>query len=79
MPFCCLHKGITDGGSHELEAPLLQVPAHSVRFFGHCRDLGNAAKPVLHRLVAGKLPDVGIEGPELLLDLENIFALVIVD
>ena len=63
-----LHEGIHDGGSHELEAALLEIPAQGLGLGGHGRHLVGAG-PVVHpRLAAAGAPQVGVEAAEGLLD-----------
>jgi len=68
-----LHEGVDDGGADEAKATLSQVFAEGG---GQRSDGGNLAVGVpfvLHGRAADKLPGVGVEAAELLLDFEEGF------
>jgi hypothetical protein len=68
---CCLHERIPDAGAHDVNPRFFMSLLTASEFFGRCRDIGNPSAPVLHRCSTREPPDIDIEGPELLPDLEE--------
>ena len=66
-----LHVGIDDGGADEAEAPFFQVLGNQVRQFRLCREFFHGLPAVLYGLAVDKIPDVVIEGAELLPHLDK--------
>src|SRR5712671_3981044 len=66
-----LHERVTDGRAEKIEAALLQILAHRVRFRSPRRNSFPQPPGVHSRFPADKLPDVAIEPSELLLHLEK--------
>ena len=66
-----LHKCITDGGSHKVKAPALQVFAHGIGLGCKCGHRLRGTPGVLLRMPAHELPNVRVKTPELILDLEK--------
>src|SRR6516164_1456165 len=62
-----LHEGVTDGASHELEAPPLQGLAHGIRFRRLGRHFHDRPPRVLLRLTAYEPPNVCVKSAELVL------------
>src|SRR5262245_43875030 len=66
-----LHESITDSGAHELEPAPQEVLAQRVRLLGARRDLLEGAPAVHLGLPPHEGPEIGVEGPELALDLQE--------
>src|SRR5437899_4145411 len=62
-----LHERVTDGRADEIEAALLQILAHRVRFRSARRNSLPQPPGVHSRFATDKLPDIAIERAELLL------------
>ncbi len=69
----CLHEGIADGGSDELESAPLKVFTHRVGFGGARRQLSQRAPFVHAGFASDELPDVAIERTKLFLDAKERF------
>ena len=54
----CLHEGVADGRADEIEAVVLQVPAHLFGYSGLRRDLPDAVPAVLDRDIVDIAPQV---------------------
>ena len=67
----CLHMRITDGRSYECEASEAQIFAHRIRLRGCRRIIFQLFEGMHNRSAIHKLPDVGIEASELLLDFQK--------
>ena len=66
-----LHEGIADGRSDEIEAALLQVFTHGIRF-GRARRNSPQRPPRVHaRLALHELPHVAVEAAEFLLHAQQ--------
>ena len=68
-----LHVGVDDDGAHEFEAPGLEVLGEG---FGLGGLGGHGLVVPAEDLVAGELPDVGVEGAEFPLDFEEASGVV---
>jgi hypothetical protein len=66
-----LHKGVTDRGTDEFEAALLQILAHRFSLWILCRDLVRPSPSVNNWSAIDKLPKVGVQGAQLLLDRQH--------
>lgn len=66
-----LHERVANRWPDKREPPLLQVPAHGLRLWRSRGNVAHRPDPVIDRLAAGKLPDVGIEGSEFFLNVKK--------
>ena len=66
-----LHERIADRRTNKPESPLLQVPAHGIRFGGLRRHLLQRLPAVHQRLMVHELPEIVAEAPELALDSQE--------
>jgi len=66
-----LHERIADRGAHEAEPPLLQVVAHSFRFWCQSRHLFEVLPVIDQGLVVHELPEIGTETAKLALNSQE--------
>src|SRR5579885_2168573 len=71
-----LHESVADRGADELEAAILQLFAHRVRFWCARGNLLGKLPAVDARLTVDELPDVAIEAALLLLYREERFGIL---
>lgn len=66
-----LHVGVDDGGANEGEAALFQVLGEGVRNLRLAGHVAHGLAPAVEGRAADEGPDVGVEGAEFLLHLEE--------
>ena len=66
-----LHEGVADRRADEFEAALFEVLAHGVRFGARGGDVFERFPVVADRRSINKLPEIGIERSEFLLDFKH--------